>query len=161
MSTELSIIFLVVNVVCAFAAGQIMDGKGRSMIAGTALGFFPSVVGLLIAVLLPPASSKNSAYSRSKTLSAALAAIPGHAGVLLERLMRLVDRCLERPRARAAADSAVRFPKCSSENADKCARTFNGLVTIGSQSWKIQGNWSNAAANSRSGYANVGCIQTS
>lgn len=47
------------------------------------------------------------------------------------------------------------------ENADKCAWTFNGLVTIGSQSWKIQGNWSNAAANSRSGYANVGCIQTS
>jgi hypothetical protein len=48
-----------------------------------------------------------------------------------------------------------------SENADKCAWTFNGLVTIGSQSWKIQGNWSNAAANARSGYANVGCIQTS
>jgi hypothetical protein len=47
------------------------------------------------------------------------------------------------------------------ENADKCAWTFNGLVTIGSQSWKIQGNWSNAAANARSGYANVGCIQTS
>ena len=33
------------------------------------------------------------------------------------------------------------------ENADKCAWTFNGLVTIGGQSWKIQGNWSNAAAN--------------
>ena len=47
------------------------------------------------------------------------------------------------------------------ENADKCAWTFNGLVTIGSQSWKIQGNWSNAAANARTGYANVGCIQTS
>jgi hypothetical protein len=47
------------------------------------------------------------------------------------------------------------------ENADKCAWTFNGLVTIGGQTWKIQGNWSNAAANARSGYANVGCIQTS
>jgi hypothetical protein len=47
------------------------------------------------------------------------------------------------------------------ENADKCAWTFNGLVTIGSQSWKIQGNWSNAAANARTGYENVGCIQTS
>lgn len=47
------------------------------------------------------------------------------------------------------------------ENADKCAWTFDGLVTIGSQSWKIQGNWSNAAANAHSGYANVGCIQTS
>ena len=47
------------------------------------------------------------------------------------------------------------------ENADKCAWTFNGNVTIGGQSWKIQGNWSNAAANTNSGYANGGCIQTS
>jgi len=48
-----------------------------------------------------------------------------------------------------------------SENADKCAWTFNGLVTIGFQSWKSQGNWSNAASNTNSGYANGGCIQTS
>ena len=47
------------------------------------------------------------------------------------------------------------------ENADKCAWTFGGTVSIGGQSWKIQGNWSNAAANARSGYANGGCIQTS
>lgn len=47
------------------------------------------------------------------------------------------------------------------ENSDKCAWTFDGTVTIGTQTWKIQGNWSNAAANARSGYANVGCIQTS
>jgi hypothetical protein len=47
------------------------------------------------------------------------------------------------------------------ENADKCAWTFNGTVSIGGQSWKIQGNWSNAAANTNSGYANGGCIQTS
>ncbi len=53
------------------------------------------------------------------------------------------------------------FDRQGAENADKCAWTFNGLVTIGSQSWKIQGNWSNAAANARTGYANVGCIQTS
>jgi hypothetical protein len=46
------------------------------------------------------------------------------------------------------------------ENADKCAWTFNGNVTIGGESWKIQGNWSNAAANAGTGYANVGCIQT-
>jgi len=46
------------------------------------------------------------------------------------------------------------------ENSDKCAWTFSGTVAIGGQSWKIQGNWSNAAANTRSGYANVGCIQT-
>ena len=47
------------------------------------------------------------------------------------------------------------------ENSDKCAWTFSGLVTIGTQRWKIQGNWSNAAANAGTGYANVGCIQTS
>ena len=47
------------------------------------------------------------------------------------------------------------------ENADKCAWTFSGTVQIGSQSWKIQGNWSNAAANANSGYANGGCIETS
>jgi hypothetical protein len=47
-----------------------------------------------------------------------------------------------------------------SENSDKCAWTFSGTVQIGTQSWKIQGNWSNAAANANSGYANVGCIQT-
>jgi hypothetical protein len=47
------------------------------------------------------------------------------------------------------------------ENSDKCAWTYGGLVTIGSQTWKIQGNWSNAAAATNSGYANAGCIQTS
>jgi hypothetical protein len=47
-----------------------------------------------------------------------------------------------------------------SENSDKCAWTYSGTVQIGSQSWKIQGNWSNAAANANSGYANAGCIQT-
>jgi hypothetical protein len=53
------------------------------------------------------------------------------------------------------------YDQRGSENADKCAWTFRGLVTIGAQSWKIQGNWSNAAANAGTGYANVGCIQTS
>jgi hypothetical protein len=53
------------------------------------------------------------------------------------------------------------YDRQGNENADKCAWTFNGLVTIGSQSWKIQGNWSNAAASTNSGYANGGCIQTS
>jgi hypothetical protein len=53
------------------------------------------------------------------------------------------------------------YDQQGSENADKCAWTFNGLVTVGGQSWKIQGNWSNAAANTNSGYANGGCIQTS
>ena len=48
------------------------------------------------------------------------------------------------------------------ENSDKCGWTFSGTVAIGGQSWKIQGNWSNAAAAAaRTGYANVGCIQSS
>jgi hypothetical protein len=53
------------------------------------------------------------------------------------------------------------YDQQGSENADKCAWTFSGTVSIGGQSWKIQGNWSNAAALTGSGYANVGCIQTS
>jgi hypothetical protein len=41
------------------------------------------------------------------------------------------------------------------ENADKCAWSFDGLVTLknGSQ-WKIQGNWSNAAYSAGTGYPN-------
>ena len=46
------------------------------------------------------------------------------------------------------------------ENSDKCAWTFSGLVTIGGEAWKIQGNWSNAAYNAGSGYYAKGCIQT-
>jgi hypothetical protein len=52
------------------------------------------------------------------------------------------------------------YDQKGAENSDKCAWTFNGNVTIGAQSWKIQGNWSNAAALANSGYANGGCIQT-
>ena len=44
------------------------------------------------------------------------------------------------------------------ENADKCAWTFGGsLITLGTTSWKIQGNWSNSAYNANSGYTR-GCI---
>jgi len=46
------------------------------------------------------------------------------------------------------------------ENSDKCAWTWSAPVQIGGQNWKIQGNWSNAAANAHTGYANGGCIQT-
>jgi len=53
------------------------------------------------------------------------------------------------------------YDQRGAENADKCAWTFSGTVTIGTQQWKIQGNWSNAAATAGTGYANVGCIQTS
>jgi len=55
------------------------------------------------------------------------------------------------------------------ENADKCAWTFGPqLLSLGSgqtaSSWKIQGNWSNAAYNSGQGYVDaskgqvIGCI---
>ena len=53
------------------------------------------------------------------------------------------------------------YDQKGAENSDKCAWTFDGTVSIGGQSWKMQGNWSNAAAAARTGYANVGCIQTS
>jgi hypothetical protein len=46
------------------------------------------------------------------------------------------------------------------ENSDKCSWTYGGNISIGGQSWKIQGNWSNAAYNARSGYDGAGCIQT-
>jgi hypothetical protein len=46
------------------------------------------------------------------------------------------------------------------ENSDKCSWTFGANVSIGGESWKIQGNWSNAAYNARSGYDGAGCIQT-
>jgi hypothetical protein len=53
------------------------------------------------------------------------------------------------------------YDQQGNENADKCAWTWSGTVSIGGQYWKIQGNWSNAAAATNSGYANGGCIQTS
>jgi len=55
------------------------------------------------------------------------------------------------------------YDQQGNENADKCAWTFSGTVTFSNGTeWKVQGNWSNAAANSNSGYGNtVGCIETS
>lgn len=52
------------------------------------------------------------------------------------------------------------FDSAGAENADKCAWTFSGTVTLsnGSQ-WKIQGNFSNAAATAGTGYDGGGCIQ--
>jgi len=45
------------------------------------------------------------------------------------------------------------------ENADKCAWHFNKVSTFSNGStWKIQGNWSNAAYNNRTGYYNRGCV---
>ena len=46
------------------------------------------------------------------------------------------------------------------ENADKCAWTFSpSLVALQNHTtWKIQGNWSNAAHDASAGYDNSGCI---
>jgi len=63
-----------------------------------------------------------------------------------------LSEMLTDPRLNAWYDSS------GSENADKCAWTFgSSLVSFGSSSWKIQGNWSNAAYNSNAGYQ-PGCI---
>ena len=43
-----------------------------------------------------------------------------------------------------------------SENADKCAWTFNGAENLGGTSWLIQGNWSNAAYTGNHGYISAG-----
>jgi hypothetical protein len=60
------------------------------------------------------------------------------------------------------------FDSSGAENADKCAWTFGAsLLTFGGKNgsqWKIQGNWSNAAYGSNSGYTDAdagfvrGCI---
>jgi len=51
------------------------------------------------------------------------------------------------------------WDKSGAENSDKCAWTFDGLVSLGGEQWKVQGNWSNTAYNARSGYDGAGCIQ--
>jgi hypothetical protein len=45
-----------------------------------------------------------------------------------------------------------------SENADKCAWTFHAPVNLSGTTWKVQGNWSNAAYNVRTGYTLGGCV---
>jgi hypothetical protein len=56
------------------------------------------------------------------------------------------------------------YDQKGAENADKCAWTFGAkLLKLGTQSWKIQGNWSNAAASAKTGYTSgsstvVGCV---
>ncbi|HEV8105717.1 MAG TPA: hypothetical protein VGP69_18445, partial [Gaiellaceae bacterium] len=51
------------------------------------------------------------------------------------------------------------FDSSGAENADKCAWTFSGTpVKLGTTSWKIQGNFSNAAYAAHSGYDGAGCI---
>jgi hypothetical protein len=51
------------------------------------------------------------------------------------------------------------YDSSGAENADKCAWTFGStLLNLGGTSWKIQGNWSNAANNNNQGYGPVGCV---
>jgi hypothetical protein len=52
------------------------------------------------------------------------------------------------------------FDSSGAENGDKCAWTFSGVLVNfnNGTSWKIQGNYSNAAAAARSGYDGAGCI---
>jgi hypothetical protein len=51
------------------------------------------------------------------------------------------------------------YDRQGAENADKCAWTFNGNETLSNGStWKIQGNWSNAAYGANTGYTRGGCI---
>ena len=55
------------------------------------------------------------------------------------------------------------YDRQGAENADKCAWTFStgsgvNNVSFGGTTWKIQGNFSNAAAGTKSGYDHGGCI---
>ena len=52
------------------------------------------------------------------------------------------------------------YDSSGAENADKCAWTFgHPLLTFSNHSdWKVQGNWSNAAFNTNSGYTKGGCV---
>ena len=54
------------------------------------------------------------------------------------------------------------YDQQGAENADKCAWTFGPLVSFANSTWKIQGNWSNAAYGTGSSYlgSTSGCIQT-
>jgi hypothetical protein len=51
------------------------------------------------------------------------------------------------------------YDAAGSENADKCAWTFGAApLSFGGTSWRIQGNFSNAAYTAHSGYDGAGCI---
>jgi hypothetical protein len=84
----------------------------------------------------------QSGYSGSQALKA-LANVSGHE----------ISEAVTDPRGQGWYDSS------GAENADKCAWTFSGsAVVLGGVSWKIQGNFSNAAAGSHTGYDGGGCI---
>ena len=91
-----------------------------------------------------PGCDPQSTLSGQSQGLAALANVSGHE----------LSEMLTDPHLDAWYDSS------GAENSDKCAWTFGGpSVTFknGSQ-WKIQGNFSNAAALAHSGYDHAGCI---
>jgi hypothetical protein len=55
------------------------------------------------------------------------------------------------------------YDSSGEENGDKCAWSFHNDVSVGGQQWKVQMEWSNAAYNAGTGYANLsgqdGCLQ--
>jgi hypothetical protein len=91
--------------------------------------------------------SPSTAYSQNV---AALANVSGHE----------LSEALTDPHLNAWYDSS------GAENSDKCAWTFGSQLLLfkNRTSWKIQGNWSNAAYNSNTGYVDPtaglvrGCI---
>jgi hypothetical protein len=89
---------------------------------------------------------QDSTPGRSQGL-AALANVSGHE----------LSETLTDPRGTGWMDSS------GSENGDKCAWMFDQPVTLSDGStWKIQGNWSNAAYNAGTGFPNLsgqkGCL---
>jgi len=88
-----------------------------------------------------PGCNPGSSGAHSQGLDA-LANVSGHE----------LSEALTDPRGDGWYDSS------GAENADKCAWTFHGNESFGGSSWLIQGNWSNNAYNSRSGYDGAGCI---
>jgi len=95
----------------------------------------------------PSCTPQNSYDSSHSQGLAALANVSGHE----------LSEALTDPHGDAWYDSS------GEENADKCAWTFSGhLLSFGSSSWQIQGNWSNNAYdNGQTGYASGGCIDGS
>jgi hypothetical protein len=95
----------------------------------------------------PGCDPQDTATGHSQGLSA-LANVSGHE----------LSEAVTDPRLNAWYDSS------GSENADKCAWSFNNpyLTFKNGSKWKIQGNWSNAAYTGGTGYPNTsgqrGCI---
>ena len=93
----------------------------------------------------PGCDPEDTSGSHSQGL-AALANVSGHE----------LSEALTDPHLNAWYDAS------GAENSDKCAWAFGTpLLTFSNGStWKVQGNWSNAAYDARSGYDGGGCIQT-